>query len=269
VECDRPRDCGHKHEVKSDEFTSSLVHNERAMRIGCSFSLISLAFCLASCGSDDSSDKNKKDADILGEADTAELKKDALTTSDVVSQDVFVKLDQATKLDQAVADVAVVDVASSPDVSSDGTTPDTTNKRDILSIEVADQTDAAEPDAPVDAAISDATPKNDTAINPYYCRTNADCCIKIDSCTATGLLYSKAPGAAAEPTFGSSGNCLACIPPQIDLQCVNHVCQGTHSSRASLSSHCGSVDSVDAGAMIITPSDHLPIAYSTIWHCGD
>jgi hypothetical protein len=122
------------------------------------------------------------------------------------------------------------------------------------------------------------TSKPDTLVAVGYpCRNDSDCCISIDSCMATAYLYSKGPGGAPPPGGSTStGGCLACIPPAVQVRCVSGQCQGERIpsvySGALLNAHCGYVAPLDGGIYpsydVITVDAAVTIATTTSWHCG-
>jgi hypothetical protein len=109
----------------------------------------------------------------------------------------------------------------------------------------------------------------------FPCSNDSDCCIEIDGCMNVAYLYSRAPGAAPAPTFSTSpaGVCTACIPPAIQVRCVQSQCVGDRIifdyPLALIDPHCGPID-LDGG----TTSHALPIDASapapatSVWYCG-
>jgi hypothetical protein len=94
---------------------------------------------------------------------------------------------------------------------------------------------------------------------------------------ATAYLYSRAPGAAPAPGGSTStGGCLACIPPAVQVRCVSGQCQGERIpsvySGALTGAHCGYVAPLDGGIYAlydgITVDAAAPVATTTTWHCG-
>ena len=125
------------------------------------------------------------------------------------------------------------------------------------------------------------TAKPDTAADTFSgppnftCRNDSDCCIKIDSCMNVAYLYSKAPGASPEPEIPPSPNgwCTACVPPTVQVRCVNKQCVGekltTSTSESMPSSRCGPLK-LDAGASAYhdLPSDAGTLPPPSRWSCG-
>ena len=137
------------------------------------------------------------------------------------------------------------------------------------------------PATPPDAgARSDAEAAIMTPTLPAACTTDADCCVAMDGCMATGYLVGKAEYSsmvASIAKVNSGGRmCLACIQPAVQVRCQGGFCAGdeilTSASPASLrTSHCGLVADA-SGAPAVSP--HAPVDAGTsgsspsAWGCG-
>jgi hypothetical protein len=124
--------------------------------------------------------------------------------------------------------------------------------------------DVAMPDAARDVASPEAAPSAD-----YTCRDDSDCCIVVDTCMDVAYLYSKAPGATGSPSIPpSTGLCVPCIPPAIQVRCNLGQCVGEKISTGvdyespMRKDHCGRVALPDAGSSV---SGHPHAA--TSWGC--
>ena len=136
------------------------------------------------------------------------------------------------------------------------------------------------------APLPDAGARSDVAAAimtptlPAACTTDADCCVAMDGCMATGYLVGKAEYSSKVASIAkvNSGNrmCVNCLQPAVQVQCKGGFCAGeeilTSTSPASLrTSHCGFV--ADAGgAPAVSP--HAPVDAGTsgsspsAWGCG-
>ena len=132
-----------------------------------------------------------------------------------------------------------------------------------------------------DAAVrSDVAAAIMTPTLPAACTTDADCCVAMDGCMATGYLVGKAEYSSMVASIAkvNSGNrmCVNCLQPAVQVQCKGGFCAGeeilTSTSPASLrTSHCGLVADA-SGAPAVSP--HAPVDAGTsgsspsAWGCG-
>ena len=137
---------------------------------------------------------------------------------------------------------------------------------------------------PPDAAVrSDAAAVIMTPTLPAACTTDADCCLAVDGCMATGYLVSKAEyGSMVESIASVNGSgsrvCLKCVSPAVQVQCKGGFCAGEEISTSSSSallrnSHCGLIAIPDAGAAPAVAAHALVDAGTSgsspsAWGCG-
>jgi hypothetical protein len=209
--------------------------------------VIGTTFCLAACGSDKELDEHKDSSTTTYDSGSADRAFVADSTSDVAAD---FKTDDLAPVDHPI------DQAIPVDLSTADLAPDKTVKIDAPPIDTI---------APIDT-----TP----TVEGYPCRDDSDCCISVDSCMATAYLYSRAPG-AAPPKGGSpsTGGCLACIPPAVQVRCVSGQCYGEKQSgysSALTNAHCGYVGSSDGGIypLYLSIDASAPLATKTVWNCG-
>jgi hypothetical protein len=121
------------------------------------------------------------------------------------------------------------------------------------------------PDAAADADPGEVLPS---------CQTDNDCCVTVDSCTATARLTGKANYGLSPVPDAGLGTCLSCIPPSVQVQCQGGFCVGTKLSgmyTPLIVSHCGYVPLTDAGAPVLAHAaggDAGVPSHQTIWGCG-
>jgi hypothetical protein len=170
-------------------------------------------------------------------------------------------------------------VAISPVEIPDGTECDQSEAAKVVSAPpcVSTSTDAA---VPIDAVPPDAATVSPDAHVPAslpLCTTDSDCCVTVDSCTATATLGGKAGWGPVPGTHASPGTCIPCIPPAIQVQCQNGFCVGKRipnvSSGALTTSHCGYIVLPDAGAApsvaphAVVDGGAVVESYQTSWGC--
>lgn len=90
---------------------------------------------------------------------------------------------------------------------------------------------------------------------PLDCQQNSDCCVVINACANQAQVVRFADFEAAEKAFPYCDDaCTKCIPPSIQVACVNGKCVGEDTSGANATdefrtSHCG----MDA-TQVMTPA---------------
>ena len=117
---------------------------------------------------------------------------------------------------------------------------------------------------------------------PAACTTSADCCVAMDSCTATAYLVGKAEYAAMVASIAGQydagiGMCVHCIPPAIQVECQAGFCVGQkvnmNPSTPYQSSHCGTLveTTSDAGGLSSVSGSAVSDggASASTWHCGN
>jgi hypothetical protein len=79
------------------------------------------------------------------------------------------------------------------------------------------------------------------------CNTDDDCCVRVDTCRAIAVLYSKIQGLVYWPP-STSTSCLRCFTPVVEVSCKNNQCTGTVvDPMGSGTSHCGKLPSTGSG----------------------
>jgi hypothetical protein len=79
------------------------------------------------------------------------------------------------------------------------------------------------------------------------CNTDDDCCVRVDTCRAIAVLYSKIQGLVYWPPSNGT-SCLRCFTPVVEVSCKNNWCTGTVADpMGSGTSHCGKLPSTGSG----------------------
>jgi hypothetical protein len=237
-------------------------------------SLVGLALATVGCGTDSAQPLQNKDAavnkdappgtsDVLVLADTKDLPPPSPDTMPDLPapKDGPVAYD-VTKLDVAAvdgADAAGKDVADAP-VALDAT----------IDLGAVDQGSALDGGQGVDAQTVDLSAL--PAVTSFPCRNDDDCCTTVDSCMGRVYLYSQGPGGSLPTIPPSTGTCLPCMAPAIQVTCVSGQCVGAKVSSypsALLKSHCGTLSLSDAGAHAPKKVDAGAPTTKSVWTCGD
>lgn len=238
-------------------------------------SLVGLALATVGCGSDSPETPQNKDAaankdappagsDVLVVADA----KDLAPTSPEAMPDLPAPKDTPVAYDVTKLDVTAVDVADAPakDVADAPVALDTTI--DTVAVDQAGALDGARPGLDAQAVDLSALP----AVTSFPCRDDDDCCTTVDSCMGRVYLYSQGPGGSPASIPPSTGMCLPCMAPAIQVACVSGQCVGTKVSSypsALLKSHCGTLSLTDAGAHAPKKVDAGAPPTKSVWSCGE
>jgi hypothetical protein len=246
-------------------------------------SLIGLALATVGCGTDSAQPLQNKDAamnkdappgtsDVMVLADTKDLPpsspetmpdlpapKDGPVAYDVTKLDVAaVDATDAAAVDGA--DAVRTDVADAP-VALDATV-------DLGAVDQGSALDGARQGVDAQTVDLSALP----AVMSFPCRDDDDCCTTVDSCMARVYLYSQGPGGSLPTIPLSTGMCLPCMIPAIQVTCVSGQCVGAKVSSypsAMLKSHCGTLSLSDAGAHAPKKVDAGAPTTKSVWTCGD
>lgn len=231
-----------------------------------------LALAVTACGSDSPSEQRTHPDASVGGTDAPGAGRDVVVTPDTY--------------DSAVPNAEVAVTPETNDIPMD--TSDATHpEADAVEVLALASPDTSAPEAAIDSSPSfprsDADIESDTgalevAIDStpagFPCRSDSDCCIKIDNCMNIAYLYSKAPGAAAPPPIPSpdAGVCTACIPPAIQVRCMSGQCIGERISgypSSLLHDHCGYVTLADGGLTALQEIiDAGSVSTKSVWTCG-
>lgn len=238
-------------------------------------SLVGLALATVGCGADSSETPQKKDAaankdapaaggDVLVFADA----KDLPSSSPEAMPDLPAPKDTPVAYDVTKLDVAAMDMAdaSTKDGADAPVALDTTV--DAVAVDQAVAPDGAHPGLDAQAVDLSAL----TAVTSFPCRNDGDCCTTVDTCMGRVYLYSQGPGGSLPTIPPTTGMCLPCMTPAIQVTCVSGQCLGTKVSSAPsslLKSHCGTLSLTDAGAHAPKAVDAGPPTTKSVWSCGD
>ena len=79
---------------------------------------------------------------------------------------------------------------------------------------------------------------------PLACTQNSDCCVVINDCLNQAQIVPAAAYATASAVWPScTGQCTGCIPPAVQVACVDGACVGqTSTDPTAGTSYCGSGD---------------------------
>jgi hypothetical protein len=223
----------------------------------CCIGVIGTLLLAAGCGSKDATGDGKAGADAG--ADSKTVGTDAAGTPDSRQGD----LERDSALAPEDAPVSPPIDAAEADASREPPKLDGP-KAEALSVDMI-----------VEAGKADVAADTSPAPPSFTCRNDSDCCIKLDTCMNVAYLYSKAPGASPAPEIPAStpGSCTKCIPPSVQVRCVNSQCTGEKlpmpTSGPMPASHCGPL-LLDAGASAYhdLPSDAGAPAPRSSWTCG-
>lgn len=238
-------------------------------------SLVGLALATVGCGSDSPETLQNKDAaankdapqaggDVLVLTDS----KDLAPASPETMPDLPASKDGPVAYDVTRFDVTAVDMADAPakDVADAPVALDTTF--DTVAVDQGSALDGARPGLDAQAVDLSALP----AVTSFPCRSDDDCCTTVDSCMGRVYLYSQGPGGSAPAIPPSTGMCLPCMTPAIQVTCVSGQCVGTKVSNypsALLKSHCGTLSLTDAGAHAPKKVDAGAPTTKSVWSCGE
>jgi hypothetical protein len=90
------------------------------------------------------------------------------------------------------------------------------------------------------------------------CNTDDDCCVRVDTCRAIAVLYSKIQGLVYWPP-STSTSCLRCFTPIVEVSCRNNQCTGsTLTPTSNGTSHCGKLPSAGTGGTTGTTTATTP-----------
>jgi hypothetical protein len=88
---------------------------------------------------------------------------------------------------------------------------------------------------------------------PIACTKSSDCCVIFNDCTFSAQVVAAADVDAAKTSWPyCDSTCVQCVPPEVEVGCVNGFCTGAQVSVTSSTlwkDHCGADGTdVDAGA---------------------
>ncbi len=234
--------------------------------------LIGLVLGTVGCGSDSTEGPRdaatSKDApagsDVLALADARDLP----SASPETMPDLPVRKDGPVAYDVTKVDVTAVDTADAPakDVADAPAALDTT--ADAVAVDQGSTLDGDGQTLDAQTVDVSALP----SVTSFPCRDESDCCITVDTCMGRAYLYSRGPGGAPAAIPPSTGMCLPCIAPSVQVTCVSGQCLGTRVSdytSALAKSHCGYLALADAGAHAPQKTDAGAPTKKSVWTCSE
>ena len=88
------------------------------------------------------------------------------------------------------------------------------------------------------------------AIQPLPCSKNSDCCVVLNSCSNEAQIVHASKAAVAKASWATCiEDCTDCIPPDVDVYCIENVCVGRANEATGEFpvDHCGVDEEPGAG----------------------